>query len=85
MPRFSIKDLMLAITLVAISLGGMHYADAGLFEPPVWNWAVCGAVVGAGTMHPFGLRRVGAILGFVAVFIVWGILLSMPGPVGFYL
>ena len=88
MPRFSIKDLLLATTLVAIGIGGMCGADAGFLEPAELNmltWVVCGAVAGAGIGYPFHLWRLGAVLGFVAA-LIWGmILLSMPNADGYYL
>jgi hypothetical protein len=88
MPRFSIKDLLLGITLVAAGLGGMWCADAGFFgrlELNMLAWVVCGAVAGAGIGYPFRLWRLCAILGLIAA-IIWGlILLSMPNAEGYYL
>jgi hypothetical protein len=78
MPRFSIKDLLLAITLVSIGLSletlifrtcAPKYLGTGLSFAAI----VCGPVfIGAGLIAPFYRIEVGAVIGFVV-----GALLAM--------
>jgi hypothetical protein len=89
MPRFSIKDLLLATLLIAIGIALL----LPLFShaPPPWYvrgieteaaamlWFGGCSTIGAGLFVPFQRARTGAILGAVLALIFWVIfLLTIP-------
>jgi hypothetical protein len=77
MPRFSIKDLMLGITLVAIGLAVDFAAVRYPWYPPPPGvrpgtvvmiisvaFGVGAAFIGAGALAPFHKKAIGAVIGF---------------------
>jgi hypothetical protein len=88
MPRFSIKELMLAITLIAIGLSvclaivnyGGH--DMSLIERPriaLVAFGIGGIMIGAGVMAPFHRKVAGAQIGLILV----GVLLAILAVMGY--
>jgi hypothetical protein len=84
MPRFSIKDLMIATTLIAVGMGLIYFAYQAVQHPGFSDYkalqfsvGVFGgtAIIGAGILTPFKRPWTGAL---VAVGIV--ILLGLPLP-----
>jgi hypothetical protein len=87
MPRFSIKDLLLAITLIAIGLsvclaivkhGGQ---DMLLIESPrsaVVAFGIGGIMIGAGVMAPFHKKVAGVQIGLI----LGGVLLAILAVMG---
>jgi len=76
MPRFSIKDLFLATTLVAIGAGLNYYF--GILGPrplpfavTLLIWLSVGPIIGAGLGILFKKIKTGAGLGFVAWIAFW--------------
>jgi hypothetical protein len=87
MPRFSIKDLMLATAMVAIGTGLVAYVlrympesvgsitdVSGLFFP---SWIAGGTLIGAGMMTPFKRPWTGVIIGIVITAALSPIVLSV--------
>lgn len=72
MPRFSIKDLMLATTLVAVGLA-IDIAILTTKNAPsprmllfyAFPFGVGGAMIGAGVFLPFRQTAFGAVIGFL--------------------
>jgi hypothetical protein len=78
MPRFSIKDLLIATTCIAMGIGLLafpyyhhEYISANL---PSSTYVLCwfggGALIGAGILNPFGRPLWGAAIGFVVLVLV---------------
>jgi hypothetical protein len=85
MPRFSIKDLILAVTLVAVGLAiclaALSYHNAEdhipLVNVPRIILAAFGAgaaMIGAGILTPFQRKTVGAAIGLVLGGVVLAVL-----------
>ena len=77
MPRFSIKDLMLAITLVAVGTGLVCFAnrclDIGDVRYKFWELVVCwwvgGWLAGAGLFIPFKRAWTGVVIALAIQFL----------------
>jgi hypothetical protein len=78
MPRFTVKDLLLATTLIAIGAGTLaflfqngeqikHSYGAAIFAG---LWFGGGAFIGAGTFLPFKRPWTGAVIGVVIQFLL---------------
>jgi len=71
MPRFSIKDLLLGITLVAVGIAvESMMGRIRLVVDERWSNMIifCGgiAIIAAGVFAPFHRKKAGAVVGFVA-------------------
>jgi hypothetical protein len=89
MPRFSIKDLLLAITLVAVGLS-LEIALMGYHWRILWGMSLSekilcvflafgagGAKIGAGLLAPFHKKAAGGLIGLALVgsfFVLLGLL-----------
>jgi hypothetical protein len=78
MPRFTLKDLLIATALISARLSTLYCIFALDWEspqlrhsPPKVPWLLGGAMIGAGALTPF--RRPG--LGVILVFAVQGVIL----------
>jgi hypothetical protein len=78
MPRFSIKDLMLATTLVAVGMGLIYVAYQACLHPRFGNYAAFqfsgglfggAALIGAGMLIPFKRPWTGTIIAVALVFL----------------
>ena len=88
MPRFSIKDLLLATTMVAVGIGAallaqqlaksLEYPGAALAIAELGLWVGGSALAGAGVLYPFGRAVVGAAVGLV-LSALWVGLLILAG------
>jgi hypothetical protein len=70
--RYSLKDVLVSITLVCVGLGSFILAaNSGLavLEQPIVLFPIVGgaALVGAGLFHPFKLAWLGAMLGVIVI------------------
>ena len=75
MPRFTIKDLLIATALIAIGAGALAFlfrGGEGLFAAGLGSeaavlvlWIGGGACIGAGLLTPFKRPLVGAVIGMV--------------------
>jgi len=66
-PRFTLRDMFLATTLIAIGVGTAVFALRTLIPSPAFFEGVmvlcgCGATIGAGVFTPFHRKRRGAII-----------------------
>ena len=81
MPRFTIKDLLLATTLVAIGAGTWAFLFRGVVATSrmgadiMMLWIVGGAFIGAGLVAPFKRPWEGAIVAIVLQFLLVAALL----------
>ena len=67
MPRFSFKELLLAMTLIAVGLGALAYL-AGYKDWSNWQlalWLATGPIIGCGLFIPFRRPWLGLALGVV--------------------
>ena len=84
MPRFSIKDLMLAITLVACGFGMVVV----LYKWPLGDlsaiaiWLGACALIGAGLLAPVHKKRPGAVIGAALAMIVVVVLIVLISHFG---
>jgi hypothetical protein len=89
MPKFSIKDLLIATTVVAVGLAialGMLRWDIGMYPPEDLVLMVIGiffsgwAIIGFGLTYPFKRPILGIVIGLVCgvLFCVARILYFMP-------
>ena len=77
MPKFSIKDLMIATAMVAVGLATSHVANSPniivdesiLLLAPMLLALTGWGIVGAGVLYPFGRWRVGIMLGVIISFL----------------
>jgi hypothetical protein len=72
MPRFTIRDLLVATALIAVGAGMIVFLFRGREAshqlgdwPTLFFWCGSGAFVGAGIFTPFKRPWTGAITGFV--------------------
>jgi|tagenome__1003787_1003787.scaffolds.fasta_scaffold20490834_1 hypothetical protein len=70
MPRFSIKDLLIATTLISVGLGLLYFVYQHRYTPDDEAWELGaylggGALIGAGAMTPFKRPLRGAIIAVV--------------------
>jgi hypothetical protein len=79
MPRFSIKDLLLATTLIAIGAGLIYWAYSHptmsrYSDAPNWplflGWMGGGAFIGAGVFTPFKKPWIGALVGLAVQILI---------------
>jgi hypothetical protein len=83
MPRFSMKDLLLATTLIALGLGVLawsnHYQDTTKLEQPqpiaLVSYFACRALIGAGLFAPFKRPWLGAVVGVVGTILVVAVMI----------
>jgi hypothetical protein len=82
MPRFTVKDLLIATALVALGAGTLAFLfqigkPLQLVAPPVFAglWLCGGACVGAGIFTPFKLPTMGGVIGFVIQVLILAILM----------
>ena len=83
MPRFTVRDLLIATTLVAIGAGalGLMYriwealAEAGFVTVPILLllWFGGGAFIGAGLFTPFKRPWTGVICGLVIQILLFAV------------
>jgi hypothetical protein len=83
MPRFSLKRLLLSAICVSIGIGGyvsmLRFRDNfhGIyFWPALLGCLTFYALIGAGTLAPFGRAKTGAILGPIVGYFVIPLLIS---------
>jgi hypothetical protein len=75
MPRFTVKDLLIAIALIAVGAGALAFllrGREGFFGGGLGSeaavlvlWIGGGASIGAGLLTPFKRPLVGAVIGMV--------------------
>jgi hypothetical protein len=69
--QFSLKQLFVSITLIAIGFASLLWASQLSFHAPKVFWMAAlfwiggGMTVGVGALAPFKLKRMGAIVGFL--------------------
>jgi hypothetical protein len=85
MPRFSLKDLLLMLTLLPVgavlaysSLGLPYYGFVGA-TLGFFAWLFGGAAIGAAALIPFNKPWLGASLGMMAAFLWLGVLVVLSG------
>ena len=80
LPRFTLRDMFLATTLIAIGIGVATFTVRYANTHKDAGWGVlflllaCSAVIGAGVFTPFHQKWAGAGIGLLvlaAAFIVW--------------
>lgn len=87
MPRFTIKDLLLATTLIAIGAGMLapifldtvprRISSWGIWGVFLWFliWFGGGGLIGAGLFTPFRKVRIGVAIGVLVQFMLFVILI----------
>jgi hypothetical protein len=79
MPRFSTKELPLAVVLVVVGILSMWLARALIyygfpgFIVGYLSWLIGGALIGAGLFRPLGKHWLGAGVGLIASFVWLGL------------
>jgi hypothetical protein len=68
--RFSLRNLFLASTLIAVGIGGLTLVARGEWDLPQIGlvfgiWYGSSALLGAGLLTPFHKKTIGAVLGFL--------------------
>jgi hypothetical protein len=84
MPRFTLKDAILATTLVAFgatmaywSINWPNRTEAGWHGVTAFYlWCAAGAAIGAGMLWPFKKSSLGAVIGLVAQLAVLYLLIT---------
>ena len=76
--QYTLKELFLATTLIAVGIGGLKFAFeyAHEFFSFVTIVSLSGTALGAGVFTPFQRKRLGAILGTIVAWIIIGVVLS---------
>ena len=85
MPRFSIKELLIATTLIAIGAAMISFvpalfpANPGDARRPWLPFCLIGGfvLIGAGLGTPFQRRQAGAVLFYWLVLIIWSLFLFL--------
>jgi hypothetical protein len=78
MPRFSIKDLLVSIALIAFGLGTIVYTLT--LEPPWMSLGSYGLMlIGAGALKPFDRTWTGAGLGCLSYIVLVIVLVAVYG------
>ena len=77
MARFSVRDILVSFTLIALGGGGLRllydlrpWSGASGFLAVLTAWCVCGAVIGAGIAYPFNMWRYGCAIGLLLHFMI---------------
>jgi hypothetical protein len=74
MPQFSIRRLLVGVTLISIGMAACGVALRSTATPSTMTlYYAGGAVVGAGLFTPFKHPILGVVLGFVAAGVILGI------------
>jgi hypothetical protein len=84
MPRYSVKDLILSTTLIALGLGYICFESNRTVHSPIHFpeflilllWIGSGISIGAGIAHLFGKMWLGAALGAISIFAFFAYALS---------
>lgn len=79
--KFSLRDLFLATTMIAIGTGGMLVVETtytartyGLYVT-LGLWFASGALIGAGILFPFKKAALGAIVGYLITWLISSVLM----------
>jgi hypothetical protein len=79
MVRFSVKDLLVSTTLIAVGVGGFICGASDTIPGDFPIWLASGPCVGAGLLYPFRLATIGAVIGgFIMFALMWFVMSALP-------